>query len=274
MVRNIKSGEKAFVLLRAKTINRYLYYLRNSFLYKYNIARCAFVYRFTMRLIFIGVNLFILFFISLSCCAQPDWTKVHFGVSGAAGFKAKLVSSEGQRVDPWGNINLSAVSVVDGAEEESLKFYTKLGVTFDFEQYIKNDFLGFDLDRTLLHINPGVLLPLQIAGKRPMVGLGIGTDIHLGSRLWVDGINSSTITETYYTGNLSNKERKIIPFVNASILFKVRKRIVLQTDVRQMLTSYYYKDEIMDFGDKLQPKIIKLHHQPTYFSFSVWYMFG
>lgn len=232
----------------------------------------------------ISHNLFRLFAIMISCLLRKGiallalWpvsvaaqTRLHWGAAGTVQFKGQLFSDGASKYGPWGGAGLYILNIIDGAEEGTLAFANKTGLILDHEQYKFMEMHRFNVQKMLFELNPEILFPLR--SERARVAAGIGMNVLLETRLGLDNSYSSDMMDAFYYGNFENKERKIVPFITLGYLLKLQN-IYLQFGLRQNLQRSYYNNESINLGDNISPIIIKLGHQPTFLSFSLWYMFN
>ena len=197
--------------------------------------------------------------------------RVHWGAATTLQFKGQLFPDKANRYSPWGGGGIYLMNIIEGEGERSLALATKAGLVLDFETYTFSEFHKFSVDKVMFELNPEVLFPL--ASERAMISAGIGGDVHLESRISIDGVSGTDINAAYYYGNFEHKERHIIPFISLGYLLQLGN-VHLQFSLKQNMQRSYYRNESINLGDDISPIIIKLGHQPTYLSFSLWYVFG
>jgi hypothetical protein len=192
--------------------------------------------------------------------------KIHFGATGTIAAKLSFFDQDGKTTEHYKPIGAGQIGVALYIEDpNSLSFLLKSGIGYDIDQYLDNNKIGLEVgtDKCSFVFNPEILFPLS--NRKFSIGAGIGFEYLLGTTLTL----GTAINTAYYYGNMDEKERNLIPFINADFWYEASQKVWLGFGIKQPLLSSYYKNETMDFAGTS----FNLKHQPTYFSASVYYQF-
>lgn len=194
--------------------------------------------------------------------------EIHFAVTGAVAAKLSFLDQDGKTTEHYKPVGAGQVSAALYIEDpNSLSFLLRSGIYYDIDQYLDNNKIGLEVatDKYCLFFNPEVLFPLS--NKKFSIGCGIGFEYLLGTTLTLNGEGGTAINTAYYYGNLEDKERKLIPFINAECWYQVSPKAWIACGIKQPLLSSYYKNQTIDFAGTS----FNLKHQPTYFNAVVYY---
>lgn len=199
---------------------------------------------------------------------QSNYKKVHFGVTGTFSAKLSFLDQDGKTTEhykPMAALETTAVLYVE--DIHSLSLLLKFGLIYDYADYLVNNNSGLQVstEQQNLIFNPEVLFPFT--NTKFKLGAGIGFEYLLGKILSLNGVSSTEIDKAYYYGDMDQKQRKIVPFINANCWYALNDKVWFAVGVKQPLQSSYYNNETMLFGNTT----FNLRHQPTYFSASVFY---
>lgn len=194
--------------------------------------------------------------------------RINFGGSGTVSGKYSILDPNGERYTPPGAIQLAASVYIEDKEPTSSSLLLKLGLVFDNDNYLVNNNYGLNARTAQYNLifNPEILFPL--ANQKLKIGTGIGAEYLLKKTLWVNGVSGSAIDQAYYYGNMDQKQRNIIPFVNFNFWFLYSPKIWFGFGIKQPLLTSYYSDQDITFGSV----DFKLKHQPTYLNVSMFYV--
>jgi hypothetical protein len=220
-----------------------------------------------LKIIF-TILLFVIF--PLIVFGQMDNYKIHLGATGTFSLKMSFFDQDHKTTEHYKPFFASLVAGTLYIEDpNSLSFLLKLGICYDADDYLVNNNNGVSVHTDQLNIafNPEVLFPFS--NQKFKIGVGIGVEYLLTKELNINGESGSLINKLYYYGNLQDKQRNLIPFINADFWYEYSPKIWFAVGIKQPLLSSYYSNETMDFGGAS----FNLRHQPTYFSASVYYQF-
>jgi hypothetical protein len=206
-------------------------------------------------------------FVPMWSVAQSTY-QVNFGGMATVSGKYSILDPNSERYTPPGAIQLVAAVYIEDKEPTSLSLLLKLGLSYDNDNYLVNNSYGLSA-RTAqynLILNPEILFPL--ANQKLKIGTGLGVEYLLKKTLWVNGVSGSSINQAYYYGNMDQKQRNIIPFVNFNFWFLYSPRVWFGFGIKQPLLTSYYSDQNITF-DKVD---FRLKHQPTYLNVSMFYV--
>jgi len=201
----------------------------------------------------------------LSAFSQSRYN-VHVGVVGSFSAKVSILDrgKTTERYNPIGANQLCATLYIE--DPYSFSLLLKAGITQEWDNYQANKSTGLKIatDQFSLTFNPEVMFPLSNPDFK--LGLGIGVDYLFSKELIVNEESNGYINDTYYYGNMDQKQRKMMPFVTADVCYAVHKNVWLGLGIRQPVAGSYYKNETILFDNAS----FNLKHQPTYLSFSVY----
>lgn len=193
---------------------------------------------------------------------------IHFGATGTFSAKLSFLDQDGKTTEHYKPLAAPEAGVAMYIEDvQTLSFLLKLGLVYDYTDYLANNNNGLQVstEQHNLILNPEVLFPFR--NQKFKIGVGIGLEYLLGKVLSLNGESSTEIDKVYYYGNMEEKQRKILPFINSNLWYELNPKIWFAIGVKQPLLSSYYRNETMDF----QGISFNLKHQPTCFSASVFY---
>lgn len=205
---------------------------------------------------------------AISGKAQSPY-KVELGLTGAVAGKFSILDWPGERYVPPGALRLAASLYMEDRDPESLSFLCKLGIVYDNDGYLVNNDFNLKVRTTQfnLMVNPEILFPL--ADSRFKIGTGIGFERLIFKTLWINGISSTAIDSAYYYGNMDQKQRNIVPFINVDFWFVFSPNVWLTLGLQQPLLKSYYSGQDIMIGNV----DFKLQHQPTYVNAAIFYKF-
>lgn len=189
---------------------------------------------------------------------------------GTFSAKFSLLDQDGKTTEHYKPMAANQVTAVLYVEDpNTLSLLLKLGLCYDIDDYLVNNNNGLQVGTDQLNFvfNPEILFPFS--EKKCKLGFGMGVEYLLGKNLSLNGEGGTNINTAFYYGNMDQKQRNLIPFVNSGFWYEYNPKFWLGLGIKQPLLSSYYKNETMYFGNVP----FNLKHQPTYFSASVFYQF-